>query len=107
MGTSQPAIARIESAQENITLDTLHRFIVALKGRFRVEICPQEYPVKQQVNWWELPPAPVEPGWTVVRTAYSSYGDTQQALVGLERHKQFEAGTSTALTALLPAGKTN
>ena len=52
VGTSQPAIARIESAQENITLDTLRRLTDALNGRFSVSIAPAEIAHPRQ-NWWE------------------------------------------------------
>ena len=51
--TSQSAIARIESAQENITLDTLQRLIAGLNGRLEVSIHPSENPVQNGQPWWE------------------------------------------------------
>jgi transcriptional regulator with XRE-family HTH domain len=54
MGTSQSAIARIESAQENITLDTLQRLIAALGGQFHVAISPAECSLQQKHPWWEV-----------------------------------------------------
>lgn len=53
VGTSQSAVARIESAQENITLDTLQRFIVAMKGRLDISIPPQEYSAPPKRLWWD------------------------------------------------------
>lgn len=51
--TSQPAIARIESAQENITLATLEKIINGLKGRLRISIAPQEVRQPEWPVWWE------------------------------------------------------
>jgi len=42
MGTSQAAIARIESAEENITVSTFRRLIDALNGRLWIAIHPAE-----------------------------------------------------------------
>ena len=53
MGTSQSAIARIETGQENITLDTLQRHTAALNGRFYVSIRPREFQSQPIVPWWE------------------------------------------------------
>ncbi len=55
-GTSQSAIARIESARENITLDTLERIITPLHGRFYVSIPPREYEYAPSLMspWWEF-----------------------------------------------------
>jgi transcriptional regulator with XRE-family HTH domain len=55
MGTSQSAVARIESGQENITLDTLQRMIVALDGKFHVSIRPQEFRCWHETPWWDKP----------------------------------------------------
>jgi Helix-turn-helix len=53
--TSQSAIARIESAQENITLATLQRMIAALKGRLRLSIAPAEMQLPEwQFQWWNV-----------------------------------------------------
>jgi len=53
MGTSQSAIARMETGQENITLDTLERLTDSLRGRFYVSIYPQECPFRPIMPWWE------------------------------------------------------
>jgi predicted DNA-binding protein (UPF0251 family) len=45
MGTSQPALARIEAADENTTVDTVRKAVVALKGRIRFDIEPEEIDV--------------------------------------------------------------
>ncbi len=52
MGTSQSAVARIESGQENITLDTLQKMIGALNGRFYVSIRPGELQSRYDQPWW-------------------------------------------------------
>ena len=54
MGGSQPAVARIESGDENITLDTLERIIRALNGRFSVSVAPAEMHFPRFQPWWEL-----------------------------------------------------
>jgi len=54
MGTSQPAIARIENSDGNITLGTLERLIIALKGRFQVSIPPAEIEFPRWPAWWDV-----------------------------------------------------
>jgi hypothetical protein len=81
MGTSQPAIARIETAQENITLETLRRLVVALKGRFHVSMPPAECASGPIRPWWEIDRSP----WTVVAVASRRAPETDQVIVGLER----------------------
>jgi transcriptional regulator with XRE-family HTH domain len=108
MGTSQSAIARIESAQENITLDTLQRLVIALKGQFHISISPQEYSLQQQLPWWEL--ATSGHPWTVVDWVFRSTVKRDQVIVALERPRQHyitQAGTSANTGAeLLPEAKT-
>jgi transcriptional regulator with XRE-family HTH domain len=94
MGTSQSAIARIESAQENITLDTLQRLIVALDGRFYVSIVPQEYPARLEVPWWESAQFPST--WNVVGLVSNRTAQSDQLLIGLERpHGHYIASAGT------------
>jgi len=86
MKTSQSAIARMESAQENITLETLERLIAALRGRLYISISPKEHSFHQDPPWWEL----IEPtgdnnSWQVVRIAARRSTDTEQMLIGMER----------------------
>jgi len=108
MGTSQSAIARIESAQENITLDTLQRLVVALDGRFHISILPQEYPVTPEVPWWEVSDS--TNAWVVVRCESNQATQFDQLLIGLERPRgQYlaAAGTQTGrLVGLLVASTT-
>lgn len=52
MGTSQPAIARIEGGDENITLETLKRLVSALQGRIRFAIEPHELSLPKWPEWW-------------------------------------------------------
>lgn len=84
MCTSQSAIARIETGQENITLDTLRRLVVALKGRFYVSIPPQECAREQMRSWWEVNESAVNP-WNVVSYIARRDHQTDQVIVGLER----------------------
>jgi transcriptional regulator with XRE-family HTH domain len=108
MGTSQSAVARIESAQENITVDTLQRLIVALNGRFHVSIQPQEYPEQPQKRpWWEVARR-VESGWTVVRIEGLRNSQTDQFIVGLERPHGLYTTSPIALSkaGMLHEGKT-
>jgi transcriptional regulator with XRE-family HTH domain len=87
-GTSQSAIARIESAQENITLDTLQRLIRALDGRFYVSIQPQELPYRQELPWWES--LSIEPStwgnWNVKAVASKQTGDSHEVLMLIQRY---------------------
>src|SRR5262245_19703474 len=53
-GTSQSAIARIESGEENITVGTLRKLIVALRGRFHIWIAPEELPLPRLPGWWDM-----------------------------------------------------
>lgn len=53
VGTSQSAVARTESGQENITMDTLERYMTRLRGRLHVSIVPQEYASYPICPWWE------------------------------------------------------
>jgi transcriptional regulator with XRE-family HTH domain len=52
-GTSQSAIARIESGEENATETTVERLVNALDGRLRVSIAPAEYPAAPPHIWWK------------------------------------------------------
>jgi transcriptional regulator with XRE-family HTH domain len=82
MGTSQSAVARIESAQENITLDTLQRLIGALGGRLEISIPPQEYPRLQRHPWWD---APENLPWVIRGWAYRQDISSEQVIIGYER----------------------
>lgn len=82
VGTSQSAVARIESAQENITLDTVERFVHGLDGRFFVSIQPAEHATLPARTWWDTI---TSPPWNVVRVERRQTGLTDQVLVGLER----------------------
>jgi transcriptional regulator with XRE-family HTH domain len=88
MRTSQSAVARIESAQENITLSTLQRLIVALKGRLQISISPEEMQLPQLSQWWEMADtknASSTTQWDVKAVLYKQTAETEQLVVGLER----------------------
>ena len=94
IGTSQPAIARIESGLENITMDTLRRLIVALKGRFCVSMPPQEWAPHQVPPWWEMNES-VGKTWYMVSYAARRGDQTDQLIVGLERPHDLDLSGST------------
>ena len=97
IGTSQPAIARIESGQENITLDTLRRLIVAMKGRFFISTPPRECAPHQANTWWEVNESTAG-SWCVVGWAVRRSDLKDQAIVGMERaHGQDLSGSTLPL----------
>jgi DNA-binding Xre family transcriptional regulator len=95
IGTSQSAIARIESGQENITADTLERLAMGLDGRFYVSIHPPECAPLQGRPWWETIAAPTHGPWNVVGVAARRTTTTDQVLIGLERDSIASANTNT------------
>jgi transcriptional regulator with XRE-family HTH domain len=55
MGTKQPAIARIESGEANVKLETLVDLAVALQTSVRLDLIPLEYVAPMEQNrWWEV-----------------------------------------------------
>ena len=90
MGSSQPAIARIEAGEENITLNTLERLIAALRGRFLISLPPVEFQVNRFGAWWESGGVPVQSsttGWATRFIAIQHTDQRDRALVGLERER--------------------
>jgi len=89
MKTSQSAIARIENAQENITVDTLKRIIVALKGRLYISIPPQEFSLlRDSAPWWELAEfASTDNPWKLAGFMARSGTHSDQVIIGLERKR--------------------
>ena len=84
--TSQSAIARIESGQENVTLDTLKRVVTVLDGHFSVSITPAEFAPSLRRPWWETISSTHSSGnWQVVGCVASSTAYVDQMLIGLER----------------------
>jgi transcriptional regulator with XRE-family HTH domain len=94
VGTSQSAIARIESGQENITMDTLRRLVVALKGRLHVSIPPQECARNHGRPWWEAN-EPAVNTWNLVGWAARQGHQTDQLILGLERPCERDLSGST------------
>lgn len=94
MGTSQAAIARIESGDENITLDTLKRLVVALNGRVFLSIPPEEHAPKNIRPWWEMNEASADT-WTVIGIKAWQDQHVEQAVVGLERRCEGPTSGST------------
>lgn len=85
MGTSQSAVARIESGRENITMDTLSRMVGSLHGRFSVSIVPEEYPFRTIPPWWESPIQQTHSQWNVVGFIAASTTQVDRMVIGLER----------------------
>jgi transcriptional regulator with XRE-family HTH domain len=52
MGTSQPKVARIESGDDNITLETLRKLVDALRGRIDFSMMPREMQRPRLPDWW-------------------------------------------------------
>lgn len=108
MGTSQSAIARMESARENMTLDTVERFVVALDGRFHVSIPPSEHSPQPKRPWWELAESS---DWACVVWATNQTRRTDQLIIGFQRsRKEYltpPAGTRVSVPAMLLTSSTN
>jgi transcriptional regulator with XRE-family HTH domain len=87
MGTSQSAVARIESAQENITLETLERHIGALDGRFYVSIRPSEFGLRPERVWWESlgPQSSTWGSWSLKGIASEQTDGSHDVLMWLQR----------------------
>jgi transcriptional regulator with XRE-family HTH domain len=94
MGTSQSAIARIESAQENPTLTTVERMVGALDGRFYVSIRPSEFRCWHEQPWWESPGS-----WNLKAIASRQTSGTHGVLMWFEKSDTLSAGI------LLPEGQ--
>jgi transcriptional regulator with XRE-family HTH domain len=84
MGTSQSAIARIESGDENITLHTLKRLAFALDGRIRFSIEPKEANLPRLPAWWDMIQSGIstEHRWVLVRAGATGEAHAQHLLAG-------------------------
>ncbi len=103
IGTSQSAIARIESGQENITLDTLERYVMGLDGRLYISIHPPECTPPRTHPWWEALHRP----WNIVGVAARRTPTVDQMIVGLERDHIASANTNAQIgVGLLSQGNT-
>jgi len=104
VGTSQSAIARIESGQENITLDTLERLVTAMNGRFHVSIPPQEFGHPMTPPWWEQ--KDFYSAWTLRGFEMREVDQAQQVILGLERNIITANTMESAAAFLVPAQTT-
>jgi transcriptional regulator with XRE-family HTH domain len=87
MGTSQPKVARIEGADDNITIKTLKRLATALRGRIRFTIEPAELSFPQLPNWWEVLGSGMvsdDCTWTIHAAVTRWEGNNQQMIVGFK-----------------------
>jgi len=85
VGTSQSAVARIESGQENITLDTLERFLTSLRGRFEGSIYPIEYAPTRARKWWDQMTYS-NGAWRIACVAAMSTESVDKILIGWQRN---------------------
>jgi transcriptional regulator with XRE-family HTH domain len=104
MGTSQPAIARIETGQKNITMDTLQRLVAVLKGRLLLSIPPSERAPRYMPLWWHVAPSTTNAPWNYVGRATFHTADTEQMMLGFERQK---SNTLVGTVKLLPQESTS
>lgn len=81
MGSSQSALARIEGASDNITIDTLERLVEALDGRLQISISPQELQISAPAPWWIERPVNAN-GWDWAQSSRTE--DSLQAVIGIE-----------------------
>jgi len=84
-GTSQSAIARIESGEENITLDTVEKLVNGMDGHFDVFITPASNPTHRWPDWSlsTVSTKATTLEWVTVFTAL--HDDGNHAVVGLKR----------------------
>lgn len=100
MHTSQSAIARMEGGSENVTLDTLQRLVVALKGRFHIFIQPEEMPVMwDRRGWW----AQTDGEWDVVGCWRGEATNSDKMLVGLKLKNRADTFAVSAGTQIASA----
>jgi transcriptional regulator with XRE-family HTH domain len=93
--TSQSAIARIESGQENITLETFRKLVTALRGRFYVSVPPEEYPPVLRRPWWEAASSTLGGAghWQLVGFLSGSTANANHVLLGFERTRSANENT--------------
>ncbi len=94
MGTSQSAIARIESAQDNLTVDTVERLAHTLGGRIYVTVYPAEMYFQDPGPWWE------SNSWQVAFSVTNRTPTHEQAVVGLERLIQSDSTNYLSMTLI-------
>ena len=99
MGTSQPAVARIESGTENVGSDTFRRLIKVLRGRVQVWITPHEEPICRWGHWWEISSTT----YNLVAFMLQRDGTKERIGIGLERSLH-TSGTTPPVTALIVKG---
>lgn len=97
VNTSQSAIARIESGQENITLDTVGRLANALGGRFEVAIRPRELTPQQRKPWWEADANP----WRVTHIKGRRTSEADQIIFGMERLNELSSADTLPVSPIM------
>ena len=101
IGTSQPAIAKIEAGEANVTADTVERIVGFLRGRFFVRIQPEEFGFQRRTPWWE--------GKLVTHTDWSLFLVAHQASTPTDNTERFLFGverTTTPNSITFPIGRT-
>ncbi|MEO8097809.1 MAG: helix-turn-helix transcriptional regulator [Acidobacteriota bacterium] len=105
--TSQSAIARIESGQENLTVDTLQRIVRALDGRFFISIHPNEHYFETPAHWWIAAGMEDQP-WTYHGMITGNDGERELAVLGLSRPFASDGNNMNAeMLSIQPDGTTS
>lgn len=91
MGTSQSAVALIESGEHNITMSKLKRLVAALDGRIQFAIEPKELSVPRWPAWWHLIDAGLQGDWRLRGATERSDGTQRHLLAGWSTFDQTTA----------------
>ena len=102
----------MEAGDDNITVETIERLVIALEGRFDVSISPREMHFPRWHAWWEL-----IDGGVAATTPFACKGvvanddgSTLRVLGGWmsgERQEQHGAIATTSSVAILGEGESN
>jgi len=87
IGTSQPAIAKIEAGDSNFTADTVERIVGYLRGRFFVRIQPEEFGFQRRTPWWEGK-LKAQTDWSLSFALFQEatpHDNTERLLIGMQR----------------------
>jgi transcriptional regulator with XRE-family HTH domain len=105
IGTSQPAIARIESGEENITLGTMKKWVTQLRGRFYIATPPEELKFDRPESWWKSSAkATNTAGWAITDASYRRRPDGEDVRLQVSRNRPRTPLESTVEAILISDG---
>ncbi len=87
IGTSQPALAKIEAGEANVTANTVERIVGFLRGRFFVRIQPEEFGFQPRTPWWQGK-LKAQTDWSVFFIAHQAStpsNSTERMVIGMQR----------------------